>query len=61
MPPVRFQSLEHVIRCLIPRFDGAILSKEWKPVPVIDQMRDLLCDAVGRQVRRTPPCGLRWP
>ncbi len=25
----------------------------WKPIPVVDQMRGLLCDAVGREVRRT--------
>lgn len=33
----------------------------WKPIPVVDQMRGLLCDAVGREVRRTPAWGLRWP
>ncbi len=33
----------------------------WKPIPVVDQMRGLLCVAVGRQMRRTPSWGLRWP
>ena len=33
----------------------------WKPIPVVDQMRGLLCGAVGRQMRRTPSWGLRWP
>lgn len=33
----------------------------WKPIPVVDQMRGLLCGAVGRQLRRTPSWGLRWP
>ena len=33
----------------------------WKPIPVVDQMRGLLCAAVGRQVRRTPSWGLCWP
>ncbi len=33
----------------------------WKPIPVVDQMRGLLCEAVGRQMRRTPSWGLRWP
>jgi len=33
----------------------------WKPIPVVDQMRGLLCDAVGREMRRTPAWGLRWP
>lgn len=33
----------------------------WRPIPVVDQMRGLLCDAVGRQMRRTPAWGLRWP
>lgn len=33
----------------------------WKPIPVTDQMRGLLCGAVGRQMRRTPSWGLRWP
>lgn len=33
----------------------------WKPIPVVDQMRGLLCCAVGRQLRRTPQWGLSWP
>ena len=33
----------------------------WKPIPVVDQIRGLLCSAVGRQMRRTPAWGLRWP
>lgn len=33
----------------------------WKPIPVVDQMRGLLRCAVGRQMRRTPSWGLRWP
>ncbi len=33
----------------------------WKPIPVVDQMRGLLCEAVGRQLRRTPSWGLQWP
>jgi len=33
----------------------------WKPNPVADQMRGLLCEAHGRQPRRTPSWGLRWP
>lgn len=33
----------------------------WKPIPVVDQMRGLLCAAVGREMRRTPSWGLRWP
>lgn len=33
----------------------------WKPIPVVDQMRGLLCDAVGRELRRTPAWGLRRP
>jgi transposase-like protein len=33
----------------------------WKPIPVVDQMRGLLCAAVDRQVRRTPSWGLCWP
>lgn len=33
----------------------------WKPIPVVDQMRGLLCGAVGREMRRTPEWGLRWP
>jgi len=33
----------------------------WKPIPMVDQMRGLLYAAVGREMRRTPSCGLRWP
>lgn len=33
----------------------------WKPIPVVDQMRGLLSAAVGREMRRTPSWGLRWP
>lgn len=33
----------------------------WKPIPVVEQMRGLLCVAVGRQMRRTPSWGPRWP
>lgn len=33
----------------------------WKPLPVLEQMRGLLCCAVGRELRRTPQWGLRWP
>ncbi len=33
----------------------------WKPIPVVAQMRGLLGEAVGRQLRRTPAWGLRWP
>ena len=33
----------------------------WKPIPVVDQVRGLLRCAVGRQMRRTPSWGLRWP
>jgi len=43
---------------------GRVLSKTtivWKPIPVVDQMRGLLCTAVGREMRRTPEWGLRWP
>ncbi len=38
-----------------------IATTVWKPIPVVEQMRGLLCCAVGRQVRRTPEWGLRWP
>ena len=43
---------------------GLTTSREttlWKPLPVVDQMRGLLCMAVGRELRRTPQWGLRWP
>jgi len=33
----------------------------WKPKPVVEQMRGLLCVALGRQVRRAAEWGLRWP
>lgn len=33
----------------------------WQPIPVVDQIRGLLCTAVGREMRRTPFWGLRWP
>ncbi len=33
----------------------------WKPIPVIQQMRKLLRDAVGRQLRRSKDYGLSWP
>lgn len=33
----------------------------WRPIPVVDQIRGLLCEAVGRQMRRTPSWDLRWP
>uniref|UniRef100_UPI0025EFEC08 transposase n=1 Tax=uncultured Thioclava sp. TaxID=473858 RepID=UPI0025EFEC08 len=39
----------------------AIATTVWKPIPVVEQMRGLLCCAVGRQVRRTPEWGLSWP
>ena len=39
----------------------AIATTVWKLIPVVEQMRGLLCCAVGRQVRRTPQWGLRWP
>ncbi len=38
-----------------------IAATAWKPIPVIEQMRGLLCCTVGRQVRRIHQWGLRWP
>lgn len=38
-----------------------IAATVWKPIPVVEQMRGLLCFAVGRQLRRTPQWGLHWP
>ena len=35
-------------------------TKVWKRIPVLSQMRGLLCCAVGRQVKRTPEWGLMW-
>jgi transposase-like protein len=40
---------------------GKTTTTIWKPIPVVEQMRGLLCVAVGRQMRRTPEWGLRWP
>ncbi|MFO1210626.1 MAG: hypothetical protein U1E40_15640 [Amaricoccus sp.] len=33
----------------------------WKPVRVVAHMVELLRNAPGRQVRRAPDFGLRWP
>jgi transposase-like protein len=38
-----------------------VATTTWKPIPVVKQMRGLLCYAVGRQMRRTPEWGLTWP
>lgn len=33
----------------------------WKPIPVVDQMRVLLHGTVGKQLRRSEEYGLCWP
>jgi transposase-like protein len=38
-----------------------ITTRIWKPISVVEQMRGLLCIAVGRQLRRTPQWGLCRP
>ncbi len=38
-----------------------VATRVWKPIPVVEQMRGLLCCAVGRQVRRTLQWGLCLP
>ncbi|APG46382.1 Transposase [Phaeobacter porticola] len=38
-----------------------IATTVWKLIPVVEQMRGMLCCAVGRQIRRTPSWGLHWP
>ena len=38
-----------------------VTTTTWKPIPVVEQMRGLLCCAIGRQMRRTPEWGLSWP
>jgi len=38
-----------------------VTTTTWKPIPVVEQMRGLLCCAIGRQIRRTPEWGLTWP
>jgi hypothetical protein len=38
-----------------------VTATTWKPIPVVEQMRGLLCYAIGRQMRRTPEWGLIWP
>ena len=56
--PADEKTIERTLRSGEVRTKRIIL---WKPAPVVEQMTALLQDAVGRQVRRAPDFGLRWP
>jgi transposase-like protein len=38
-----------------------VTTTTWKLILVVEQMRGLLCCAIGRQMPRTPEWGLTWP